>query len=133
MKKLIFIFAIMAGMIFPASAQFNMPKQLVTADTVTADTGYVITLTADYVWGIEYSFAHKTDSTTAYYLQYSIGGTYYVNHPDYSSGDTMTGSATGRKIYRGDYNPAYKYRVYIDVDAGDTIISNLYYLLRKKN
>jgi len=133
MRKLILIAAIFLTTI-AAQAQGGRNYhyyKFVVADTIIADTGYQVEMSADYSWLLFGTAASTTTSTSTVTLQVSGNdGGNWLSVSGYTA-DTLNAVA---KVwgFQGDYSPGGKYRLYFDVASGETIIVNAWYNLKVK-
>lgn len=129
MKKLILILIMLPFFGLAQSGARLHYDQLVTADTITADTGYILTTSADYTYFLNMSWASTTTSTTTVTLQTTgNNGSSWIAAPGFSA--ITLNSVSGETAWQGAYMPGYKYRMYVDVTATETIIVDAWYTLK---
>ena len=130
MKKLIFILLLIPAFAFSQGRNYHYEK-FVTADTITADTGYQVVMSDDYSWLLFGTAASTASSTSTVSIQVSgNNGTDWIDVPGQTA-DTLDASSNTWG-FQGQYSPGGKYRVYFDIATSDTLIVNAWWNLKKK-
>ncbi len=131
MKKLLIVLLFIPFLGMTQSGDNVLWKKFADANTRTADTGYIITTSADYTWMLYMTWASTTTSTTTVMLQES--GDNGSTWAGVTGMATITmNTVTGVTGFQGDYSPANKVRLYIDVGSGETVILNAWYTFKTK-
>ena len=132
MKKLTLILIALMFTISGFSQGLNYHySKFVTADTITADTGYIIKTSADYTWLLQTTYASTTTSTSTVSVQVSgNNGVDWLTISGYSA-DSLN-AVTGTSGFQGDYTPGSHMRLFFDIGSGDQVIVNAWYNLKTK-
>lgn len=130
MKRLAVIISILFTF-YSGYSQNVMNKHFVISDTVTADTGYVVNISANYTWQILCLWSGNDGTAATLKIQQSIdGGTTWHDYAGLSA-TTITG-ATGSVAYEDWYLSGSKIRVLFTHETGKTCILNLWYNFKTK-
>ena len=106
-------------------------KKFIVADTLTADSGYVLTTSGIYSsWNVTIVCGTTTSTTSTVKIQVSPNGTDWI---DYANLSTTT-IATDKVIsFEDSYCPLRWMRVYFDIESATSVPIKGWYVFKNLN